>query len=74
MLSALKKKNDMNNKLCCLLLVKTSPPSNLRGEMEKDKLCLQWEAPLPSVFAHLQYEVGYKSKKGEAWMVRCSYQ
>lgn len=63
-----------NNKLCCLLLVRTSPPGNLRGALEKDKLCLQWEAPLLSVFAHLQYEVGYQTKEGEGWMVRCSLQ
>lgn len=61
-------------KLCRLLLVRTTPPGNLRGALEKDKLCFQWEAPLPAVFAHLQYEVGYQATGGEAWMVGCFWQ
>ncbi|XP_029355870.1 thrombopoietin receptor isoform X2 [Echeneis naucrates] len=50
-------------------IVKTSPPANLKGTLKKDKLCLQWEAPPPFLSAHLQYEVGYQNKEGEAWMV-----
>ncbi|XP_037624774.1 thrombopoietin receptor isoform X2 [Sebastes umbrosus] len=48
--------------------IKTNPPRHLRGALEKDKLCLRWEAPLPSLSSHLQYEVGYQIRGGEAWM------
>ncbi|XP_070688574.1 thrombopoietin receptor [Pempheris klunzingeri] len=47
--------------------IKTSPPSHLSA-LEKDKLCFKWEAPLPSVSAHLQYEVGYQIKESDTWM------
>ncbi|XP_042370422.1 thrombopoietin receptor isoform X2 [Plectropomus leopardus] len=48
--------------------IKTSPPYHLRGALQKDRLCLKWEAPLLSLSAHLQYEVGYQIKESEAWM------
>ncbi|XP_045905315.1 thrombopoietin receptor isoform X2 [Micropterus dolomieu] len=48
--------------------IKTSPPSHLRGALEKDKLCLKWDAPLQSLSAHLQYEVDYQIRGGEARM------
>ncbi|KAI3368548.1 hypothetical protein L3Q82_025558 [Scortum barcoo] len=48
--------------------IKTSPPSHLRRTFERDKLCLEWEAPLPSLWAHLSYEVGYQIRRGEAWL------
>ncbi|XP_008297767.1 thrombopoietin receptor isoform X2 [Stegastes partitus] len=47
--------------------VKTSPPDGLRGVLMKDKLCLEWEAPLPSLSPHLQYEVDYRVKGAEGW-------
>ncbi|XP_071342513.1 thrombopoietin receptor isoform X2 [Trachinotus anak] len=49
-------------------IIKTSPPSHLRGTLKKYKLCLKWEAPLPSLSAHLQYEVGCQTREGEAWL------
>ncbi|KAK2835219.1 hypothetical protein Q5P01_015703 [Channa striata] len=49
--------------------IKTSPPGPLRGALEKGKLCLSWEAPLPFLLAHLRYEVSYQTKEGEAWMM-----
>ncbi|XP_031715687.1 thrombopoietin receptor isoform X1 [Anarrhichthys ocellatus] len=48
--------------------VKTSPPCHLKGTLEKDKLCLKWEAPLLSLSAHLQYEVSCQISQGEAWI------
>ncbi|XP_039985749.1 thrombopoietin receptor isoform X2 [Xiphias gladius] len=48
--------------------IKTSPPGHLRGALKKDKLCLKWEAPLPSLSAYLQYEVSYQTRGGEAPM------
>ncbi|CAK6971379.1 thrombopoietin receptor [Scomber scombrus] len=48
--------------------IKTSPPGHLRGAPEKFKFCLKWEAPLLSLSAHLQYEVSYQIRGGEAWM------
>ncbi|XP_070764922.1 thrombopoietin receptor [Enoplosus armatus] len=48
--------------------IKTSPPSHVKGALEKDKVCLKWEAPLPSLSAHLQYEVSCQIRGGEAWM------
>ncbi|XP_068446042.1 thrombopoietin receptor [Clinocottus analis] len=48
--------------------VKTSPPCHLQGTLEKDKLCLKWEAPLPSLSAHLQYEASYQIRGGGAWI------
>lgn len=56
--------------VCFLLLVKISPPGHLRGVPKKAKLCLKWQAPLLSLSAHLQYEVSYQIRGGEAWMVR----
>ncbi|KAE8293928.1 Thrombopoietin receptor [Larimichthys crocea] len=47
--------------------IKTSPPSHLKGTFEKDKLCLNWEAPLPSLATHLQYEVCYQIQEG-GWL------
>ncbi|KAL6108284.1 mpl [Pungitius sinensis] len=48
--------------------VKTSPPHHLKAALERDKLCLKWEAPLASLSAHLQYEVSYQLRAGEAWI------
>ncbi|KAM7409783.1 hypothetical protein PAMA_001329 [Pampus argenteus] len=48
--------------------IKTSPPAHLSGALNQDKLCLKWQAPLLSLSAHLQYEVGYQIRGGEAWM------
>ncbi|KAM8875593.1 thrombopoietin receptor isoform 2-T2 [Spinachia spinachia] len=48
--------------------VKTSPPRHLKARLEEDKLCLKWEAPFPSLSAHLQYEVGYRLRASEAWI------
>ncbi|XP_035504680.2 thrombopoietin receptor [Scophthalmus maximus] len=49
--------------------IKTSPPGYLRGILQEDKLCLKWEAPLPALSAHLQYEVSYRTTAGEVWMM-----
>ncbi|XP_041790524.1 thrombopoietin receptor isoform X2 [Chelmon rostratus] len=49
--------------------IKTPPPSHLRGALEKDKLCLKWVAPLPSLSAHLQYEVRYRIREGGMWVM-----
>lgn len=48
--------------------VKTSPPERLRGVLNKDKLCLKWQAPLPSLSTHLRYEVNYRIKGDGEWM------
>uniref|UniRef100_A0A8C2XRJ1 MPL proto-oncogene, thrombopoietin receptor n=1 Tax=Cyclopterus lumpus TaxID=8103 RepID=A0A8C2XRJ1_CYCLU len=48
--------------------IQTSPPCHLKGTFEKDKLCLKWEAPLPSLSSHLQYEVSYQFRGGGAWI------
>uniref|UniRef100_A0A3Q3FG03 MPL proto-oncogene, thrombopoietin receptor n=1 Tax=Labrus bergylta TaxID=56723 RepID=A0A3Q3FG03_9LABR len=45
--------------------IKTSPPSHPKAAVQEDKLCLKWEAPLPSLSAHLQYEVGYHIRGSE---------
>ncbi|XP_060890389.1 thrombopoietin receptor [Labrus mixtus] len=50
--------------------IKTSPPSHPKAAVQEDKLCLKWEAPLPSLSAHLQYEVGYHIRGSEEWMTR----
>ncbi|XP_069009211.1 thrombopoietin receptor [Embiotoca jacksoni] len=47
--------------------VKTSPPAHLRGALNKDKLCLKWEAPLPSLSNDLQYEVDFQIRGGAGW-------
>uniref|UniRef100_A0A3Q3K841 Fibronectin type-III domain-containing protein n=1 Tax=Monopterus albus TaxID=43700 RepID=A0A3Q3K841_MONAL len=52
--------------------IKTPAPGDLRGAVEKGRLCLKWEAPLLSLSPYLQYEVGYQTREGEAWMVRLS--
>ncbi|KAM9849257.1 thrombopoietin receptor [Aulostomus maculatus] len=49
--------------------IKTSPPGHLIVAVEKDKLCLKWEAPLLSLSAHLQYEVGYQIRQHNAWLM-----
>ncbi|XP_073333296.1 thrombopoietin receptor [Pagrus major] len=48
--------------------IKTSPPSHLRKAFENKTLCLKWEAPLPSLSAHLQYEVYYQIRGAGQWM------
>ncbi|XP_074524854.1 thrombopoietin receptor [Halichoeres trimaculatus] len=50
--------------------VKTSPPSHLKASVEREKLCVAWEAPLQSLLVQLQYEVGYKIRGSEDWMTR----
>lgn len=55
---------------CFLLKVRTSPPSHLKRWWSRNKLCLKWDAPLPILFAHLQYEVCYQIRETNAWMVR----
>ncbi|XP_023141035.2 thrombopoietin receptor isoform X1 [Amphiprion ocellaris] len=47
--------------------VKTSAPDPLRGALNKDKLCLEWDAPLPSLSTHLQYEVDYRINGAGGW-------
>lgn len=49
--------------------VRTSPPSHLSRGWRRNKLCLKWEAPLPILFAHLQYEVCYQIRGTDAWTV-----
>ncbi|KAM3876191.1 thrombopoietin receptor [Diretmus argenteus] len=46
--------------------IKTDPPRHLRGELEKGRLCLAWEAPLLSLSAHLQYQVCYQPRVDQA--------
>ncbi|XP_037325161.2 thrombopoietin receptor [Pungitius pungitius] len=48
--------------------VKTSPPHHLKAALERDKLCLKWEAPLASLSAHLRYEASYRLRAAEAWI------
>ncbi|XP_057698249.1 thrombopoietin receptor isoform X2 [Corythoichthys intestinalis] len=50
-------------------IIKTYPPAHLRGSLEKDKLCLKWEAPLMTLSSHLKYEVGCQFKNSKAWLV-----
>lgn len=50
--------------------VRASPPSHLSRGWRRNKLCLKWEAPLPILFAHLQYEVWYQIRGTDAWTVR----
>ncbi|KAM9761498.1 thrombopoietin receptor isoform 1-T1 [Menidia menidia] len=50
-------------------LIKTFAPGNLRGMLRQDKLCLEWESPLPSLSTHLQYEVGIQITGGERWSI-----
>ncbi|XP_015246681.1 PREDICTED: thrombopoietin receptor [Cyprinodon variegatus] len=45
--------------------IKSVPPSQLKGVLIKKKLCLNWEAPLPSLSGDLQYEVNIQIKGGE---------
>uniref|UniRef100_A0A3Q2NPA5 MPL proto-oncogene, thrombopoietin receptor n=1 Tax=Fundulus heteroclitus TaxID=8078 RepID=A0A3Q2NPA5_FUNHE len=47
--------------------VKSAPPSHLKGRVEKKRVCLEWEAPLPSLSSHLKYEVDIQIKGGENW-------
>uniref|UniRef100_A0A3Q3AE94 MPL proto-oncogene, thrombopoietin receptor n=1 Tax=Kryptolebias marmoratus TaxID=37003 RepID=A0A3Q3AE94_KRYMA len=46
---------------------KTVPPRHLKGEPRKDKLCLEWDAPVLSLSNHLQYEVNVQIRGGERW-------
>ncbi|KAM6962431.1 thrombopoietin receptor [Aplochiton taeniatus] len=52
--------------ICCV--VKTVPPSKLKGELEVGRLCVQWEAPLQALSAHLMYQVRYMSVGKGAWL------
>ncbi|XP_035996778.1 thrombopoietin receptor isoform X2 [Fundulus heteroclitus] len=47
--------------------IKSVPPSHLKGRVEKKRVCLEWEAPLPSLSSHLKYEVDIQIKGGENW-------
>ncbi|KAG7242323.1 hypothetical protein INR49_023999 [Caranx melampygus] len=49
-------------------IIKTSPPRHLKAALQKERLCLNWEAPLQSLSAHLQYEVGYQMRRGDVWL------
>lgn len=49
--------------------VKTSPPTHLKRILKKDKLCLKWDAPLPSLSNYLQYEFDHQLKEYEGWKV-----
>lgn len=53
-----------------LKIVKTSPPSHLKASVEREKLCVRWDAPLRFLSAHLQYKVSYKIRESEDWMTR----
>ncbi|XP_077390588.1 thrombopoietin receptor [Festucalex cinctus] len=50
-------------------IIKTDPPAHLRGSLEKDKLCLKWEAPLMTLSSHLLYEVGCQIRESKAWLL-----
>ncbi|KAM6922057.1 thrombopoietin receptor [Xenentodon cancila] len=45
--------------------IKTFPPGHLKQVQRKDELCVEWEAPIPSLAAHLQYEVVFNVKGRE---------
>uniref|UniRef100_A0A3Q0RQI9 MPL proto-oncogene, thrombopoietin receptor n=1 Tax=Amphilophus citrinellus TaxID=61819 RepID=A0A3Q0RQI9_AMPCI len=47
--------------------VKTSPPTHLKRIQNNNKLCLEWEAPLPSLSTHLQYELDHQLKENKGW-------
>ncbi|XP_061594977.1 thrombopoietin receptor [Cololabis saira] len=49
--------------------IKTPPPGHLRQVQRKDELCLEWEAPIPTLSAHLQYEVDFNVKGRERWKI-----
>ncbi|KAM9385772.1 thrombopoietin receptor [Pholidichthys leucotaenia] len=49
--------------------IKTSPPVHLREVLKEDKLCCKWDAPLPSLSGHMQYQVDYQIKGGEKWKI-----
>ncbi|XP_041863161.1 thrombopoietin receptor [Melanotaenia boesemani] len=42
--------------------IKPLPPHHLKYAFRQDKLCLEWEAPLPSPQTNLQYEVDIQTK------------
>lgn len=48
--------------------IKTPPPNHVRIVQEKAKMCMNWEAPLPSLSDHLLYELSYK-KRVQEWMI-----
>ncbi|XP_019749914.1 thrombopoietin receptor isoform X1 [Hippocampus comes] len=50
-------------------IIKTKPPTHLRGLLEKEKLCLMWEAPLMALSSHLQYEVGCQIRESKGWLL-----
>uniref|UniRef100_A0A3Q0RW06 MPL proto-oncogene, thrombopoietin receptor n=1 Tax=Amphilophus citrinellus TaxID=61819 RepID=A0A3Q0RW06_AMPCI len=52
-----------------LFAVKTSPPTHLKRIQNNNKLCLEWEAPLPSLSTHLQYELDHQLKENKGWKV-----
>ncbi|KAM4738894.1 thrombopoietin receptor [Anableps anableps] len=47
--------------------IKSAPPSHLKGQQIKQKFCLEWEAPLPSLSSHLEYEIDIQIKGEEEW-------
>ncbi|XP_005457175.1 thrombopoietin receptor isoform X1 [Oreochromis niloticus] len=47
--------------------IKTSPPTHLKRILKKDKLCLKWDAPLPSLSNYLQYEFDHQLNEDEGW-------
>ncbi|XP_032427429.1 thrombopoietin receptor [Xiphophorus hellerii] len=49
--------------------IKSGPPSHLKGELINDKLCLEWEAPLPSLLNHMVFEVDVQIKAVEDFRI-----
>ncbi|XP_047444125.1 thrombopoietin receptor [Mugil cephalus] len=49
--------------------IKTHPPGHLKGVLRDQKLYLTWDAPLPSLSAHMHYEVDYQISGGDRWMM-----
>ncbi|XP_029988645.1 thrombopoietin receptor isoform X2 [Sphaeramia orbicularis] len=47
--------------------IKTPPPNHVKIVPGKAKMCMNWEAPLPSLSDHLLYELSYKRGVQE-WM------
>ncbi|XP_043985876.1 thrombopoietin receptor isoform X2 [Gambusia affinis] len=49
--------------------IKSGSPSHLKGELINDKLCLEWEAPLPSLSDYMVYEVDVQIKAVEDFRI-----
>ncbi|KAJ0065455.1 hypothetical protein NL108_010729, partial [Boleophthalmus pectinirostris] len=46
--------------------IKSRAPSHLK-QNETDKMCVNWDPPLPALSSHLQYEVNYKPSEEKHW-------